>query len=315
MDRFEELFSKYDFKNLEFDFVSSSANQLIKNGFERNNDKAVYSQLLSFIDITSLNFSDSQESIISFVNKINAFDDQFEILPHPASICVFPAFVPVVKDNLQENLDIAAVVGFPYPHTFTEVKIAETAMAVMEGASEIDYVMPISSFLASNYDDVYMELTEIKSACQNAKFKVILETGLLNSPELIKKASILAMSAGADFIKTSTGKYIGEELNLVVKLLEDNDFNLFINSPSIKIDDKKNVINKSFKEFNELNSAMVGLKVAGGVSYTSDAVSYFTLVKSVLGDNWMTPEYFRIGASKLVNNLLSSVSGKDISYF
>lgn len=292
MDRFEELFSKYDFKNLEFDFVSSSANQLIKNGFERNNDKAVYSQLLSFIDITSLNFSDSQESIISFVNKINAFDDQFEILPHPASICVFPAFVPVVKDNLQENLDIATVVGFPYPHTFTEVKIAETAMAVMEGASEIDYVMPISSFLASNYDDVYMELTEIKSACQNAKFKVILETGLLNSPELIKKASILAMSAGADFIKTSTGKYSISATYEAVYVMAN-----------------------AIKEFNELNSAMVGLKVAGGVSSTSDAVSYFTLVKSVLGDNWMTPEYFRIGASKLVNNLLSSVSGKDISYF
>lgn len=292
MDRFEELFSKYDFKNLEFDFVTSSANQLIKDGFERNNDKAVYSQLLSFIDITSLNFSDSQESIISFVNKINAFDDQFEILPHPASICVFPAFVPVVKDNLQENLDIAAVVGFPYPHTFTEVKIAETAMAVMEGASEIDYVMPISSFLASNYDDVYMELTEIKSACQNAKFKVILETGLLNSPELIKKASILAMSAGADFIKTSTGKYSISATYEAVYVMAN-----------------------AIKEFNELNSAMVGLKVAGGVSSTSDAVSYFTLVKSVLGDNWMTPEYFRIGASKLVNNLLSSLSGKDISYF
>jgi deoxyribose-phosphate aldolase len=292
MDCFEELFSKYDFKNLEFDFVTSSANQLIKDGFERNNDKAVYSQLLSFIDITSLNFSDSQESIISFVNKINAFDDQFEILPHPASICVFPAFVPVVKDNLQENLDIAAVVGFPYPHTFTEVKIAETAMAVMEGASEIDYVMPISSFLASNYDDVYMELTEIKSACQNAKFKVILETGLLNSPELIKKASILAMSAGADFIKTSTGKYSISATYEAVYVMAN-----------------------AIKEFNELNSAMVGLKVAGGVSSTSDAVSYFTLVKSVLGDNWMTPEYFRIGASKLVNNLLSSVSGKDISYF
>ncbi len=292
MDRFEELFSKYDFKNLEFDFVTSSANQLIKDGFERNNDKAVYSQLLSFIDITSLNFSDSQESIISFVNKINAFDDQFEILPHPASICVFPAFVPVVKDNLQENLDIAAVVGFPYPHTFTEVKIAETAMAVMEGASEIDYVMPISSFLASNYDDVYMELTEIKSACQNEKFKVILETGLLNSPELIKKASILAMSAGADFIKTSTGKYSISATYEAVYVMAN-----------------------AIKEFNELNSAMVGLKVAGGVSSTSDAVSYFTLVKSVLGDNWMTPEYFRIGASKLVNNLLSSVSGKDISYF
>lgn len=292
MDRFEELFSKYDFKNLEFDFVTSSANQLIKDGFERNNDKAVYSQLLSFIDITSLNFSDSQESIISFVNKINAFDDQFEILPHPASICVFPAFVPIVKDNLQENLDIAAVVGFPYPHTFTEVKIAETAMAVMEGASEIDYVMPISSFLASNYDDVYMELTEIKSACQNAKFKVILETGLLNSPELIKKASILAMSAGADFIKTSTGKYSISATYEAVYVMAN-----------------------AIKEFNELNSAMVGLKVAGGVSSTSDAVSYFTLVKSVLGDNWMTPEYFRIGASKLVNNLLSSVSGKDISYF
>lgn len=292
MDRFDELFSKYDFSNLDFATISNKANQLVRDSFDRNNDKAIYSQLLSFIDITSLNFGDSPESIISFVNKINVFDDHFEILPHPAAICVFPAFVPIVKDNLQENLDIASVVGFPYPHTFTEVKIAETAMAVMEGASEIDYVLPVSSFLAGNYDEVYMELTEIKSACQNAKFKVILETGLLNSPELIKKASILAMAAGADFIKTSTGKY---SINASFEAVY--------------------VMANAIKEFNQLNASKVGLKVAGGVSTTADAVSYYSLVKSVLGEEWLTPDYFRIGASKLVNNLLSSISGQEISYF
>lgn len=292
MDRFDELFSKYDFSNLDFATISNKANQLVRDSFDRNNDKAIYSQLLSFIDITSLNFGDSPESIISFVNKINVFDDHFEILPHPAAICVFPAFVPIVKDNLQENLDIASVVGFPYPHTFTEVKIAETAMAVIEGASEIDYVLPVSSFLAGNYDEVYMELTEIKSACQNAKFKVILETGLLNSPELIKKASILAMAAGADFIKTSTGKY---SINASFEAVY--------------------VMANAIKEFNQLNASKVGLKVAGGVSTTADAVSYYSLVKSVLGEEWLTPDYFRIGASKLVNNLLSSISGQEISYF
>lgn len=292
MDRFEELFSKYDFSNLDFESVSNKAHQFVKDGFERNNDKAVYSQLLSFIDITSLNFGDSFDSIISFVNKINAFDDHFEILPHPAAICVFPAFVPIVKDNLQENLDIASVIGFPYPHTFTEVKIAEAAMSVMEGASEIDYVLPSSLFLSSNYDDVYMEITEIKSACQNAKLKVILETGLLNSPVMIKKASILSMAAGADFLKTSTGKY---SINATLEAVY--------------------VMANAIKEFNQFNSSKVGLKVSGGVSTTSDAVSYYTLVKSVLGEEWLTPDYFRIGASKLVNHLLSSISGKDIAYF
>ena len=308
MDRFEELFSKYDFSNLDFESVSNKAHQLVKDGFERNNDKAIYSKLLSFIDITSLNFGDSYDSIISFVNKINAFDDHFEILPHPAAICVFPAFVPIVKDNLQENLekdnarteflkskgylDIASVIGFPYPHTFTEVKIAEAAMSVMEGASEIDYVLPSSSFLAGNYDDVYMELTEVKSACQNAKLKVILETGLLNSPEMIKKASILSMAAGADFIKTSTGKY---SINATLEAVY--------------------VMATAIKEFNQLNSSKVGLKVAGGVSTTSDAVSYYSMVNAVLGEEWLTPDYFRIGASKLVNHLLSSISGKDIAYF
>ena len=292
MDRFEELFSKYDFSNLDFESVSNKAHQLVNDGFERNNDKAVYSQLLSFIDITSLNFGDSFDSIISFVNKINAFDDHFEILPHPAAICVFPAFVSIVKDNLQENLDIASVIGFPYPHTFTEVKIAEAAMAVMDGASEIDYVLPSSLFLSGNYDDVYMEITEIKSACQNAKLKVILETGLLNSPAMIKKASILSMAAGADFIKTSTGKY---SINATLEAVY--------------------VMANAIKEFNQLNSSKVGLKVAGGVSTTSDAVSYYTLVQSVLGEEWLTPDYFRIGASKLVNHLLSSISGKDIAYF
>ena len=292
MDRFEELFSKYDFSNLDFESVSTKAHQLVKDGFERNNDKAIYSKLLSFIDITSLNFGDSYDSIISFVNKINAFDDNFEILPHPAAICVFPAFVPIVKDNLQENLDIASVIGFPYPHTFTEVKIAEAAMSVMEGASEIDYVLPSASFLAGNYDDVYMELTEVKSACQNAKLKVILETGLLNSPEMIKKASILSMAAGADFIKTSTGKY---SINATLEAVY--------------------VMATAIKEFNQLNSSKVGLKVAGGVSTTSDAVSYYSLVNAILGEEWLTPDYFRIGASKLVNHLLSSISGKDIAYF
>lgn len=292
MDRFEELFSKYDFSNLDFESVSNKAHQLVKDGFERNNDKAIYSKLLSFIDITSLNFGDSYDSIISFVNKINAFDDHFEILPHPAAICVFPAFVPIVKDNLQENLDIASVIGFPYPHTFTEVKIAEAAMSVMEGASEIDYVLPSASFLVGNYDDVYMELTEVKSACQNAKLKVILETGLLNSPEMIKKASILSMAAGADFIKTSTGKY---SINATLEAVY--------------------VMATAIKEFNQLNSSKVGLKVAGGVSTTSDAVSYYSLVNAVLGEEWLTPDYFRIGASKLVNHLLSSISGKDIAYF
>ncbi len=292
MDRFDELFSKYDFSNLEKENVTAEAERLVADNFKTYNVNAVYSNILSCLDLTSLNPDDTFEKINNLVELVNGFDDEFDILPHPAALCVYPSFIQTVKDTLRENLEIATVVGFPHSDTFMEVKIAEVGMSVLEGATEIDVVMPLSLFLSQNYGDVYDELSEIKLACQDAKLKVILETGLLDDPVLIKKASILAMAAGADFIKTSTGKISkGASFEAVY------------------------VMAQAIKEYNALAGRKVGLKVAGGVSDTASAVSYYALVASILGEGWMNSSLFRIGTSKLANRLLSSLAGREISYF
>lgn len=292
MDRFDELFSKYDFTNLEPGLITQQAESIIADNIKLYNQKSVYSNILSCIDLTSLNSDDTISKITSLVDLVNGFDDEFEILPHPAAICVYPSYISTVKDNLQEDVEIATVVGFPHSNTFLEVKIAEVGMSIMEGATEIDVVMPLGLFCSRYYSEVYDELSEIKSACQGAKLKVILETGVLEDPVLIKKASIIAMAAGADFIKTSTGKSSkGATFEAVY------------------------VMAQTIKEFNELNNQKVGLKVAGGVSDTMTAIKYYTLVSTILGDEWMNSSLFRIGTSKLINRLLSDLSGREISYF
>ncbi|MBR2261162.1 MAG: deoxyribose-phosphate aldolase [Paludibacteraceae bacterium] len=292
MDRFDELFSKYDFTNLEPGLITQQAESIIADNIKLYNQKSVYSNILSCIDLTSLNSDDTISKITSLVDLVNGFDDEFEILPHPAAICVYPSYISTVKDNLQEDVEIATVVGFPHSNTFLEVKIAEVGMSIMEGATEIDVVMPLGLFCSRCYSEVYDELSEIKLACQGAKLKVILETGVLEDPVLIKKASIIAMAAGADFIKTSTGKSSkGATFEAVY------------------------VMAQTIKEFNELNNQKVGLKVAGGVSDTMTAIKYYTLVSTILGDEWMNSSLFRIGTSKLINRLLSDLSGREISYF
>lgn len=292
MERFEAVLKEYDFSMTDR-AVAESVEKILGEHCSKNMEKAVYSQLLSFVDLTSLNTEDTIDKITEMVEKVNQFDEQFDILPHPAGICVYPALVPIVKDNLQEDVDIVAVAaGFPHSQTFVEVKIAEVAMAVMEGATEIDVVIPVGKLLSGNYDEVYSELSEIKQSCRDAKLKVILETGLLKNAETIKKAALVSMVAGADFIKTSTGK-----------------------GPQGATPEAFYVMCQAVKEFNAKNGSKVGVKVAGGVSQTEDAVKYYTIVKNVLGDSWLTPELFRIGASRLVNNLLTSIIGKEVKYF
>ena len=292
MDRYEELFSKYDFDKLDKENITYEVEKILADNFAKYNNNTVYTKILGCVDLTSLNSDDTMEKIENLVGLVNNFDEKFEIMPTPAALCVYPSFISTVKDNLQEDLEIATVVGFPHSNTYTEVKIAETGMCVMDGATEIDVVMPLGLFCSQNYDEVYVELSEVKTACQNAKMKVILETGLLNDPVEIKKASILAMTAGADFIKTSTGKSsVGATLEAVY------------------------VMSQAVKEFYEINKHKVGVKVAGGVSDTKSAVGYFTLVASILGEEWMTSDLFRIGASRLVNNLLSSLANREINYF
>lgn len=292
MSKFDDLFNKYDCQ-LDDNEVKAAVDTIISENFDTNNNPSVYKKCLSFIDLTSLNGTDTQAEIISMVDKVNHFNEVFPTLTNVGAICVFPSMVSVVKDHLTENVGIASVAaGFPASQTFIEVKIAETSMAVMEGATEIDVVISIGKFLERDYQEVYEELSEIKSACRDAHLKVILETGALQTAQNIKKASLIAMAAGADFIKTSTGK-----IPLAATL------------------EATYVMCSTIKEWHEKTGQKIAYKPAGGIVTTDDAVKHFTLVKTILGEEWLHPEMFRIGASRLANNLLSSIEKKEVKYF
>ena len=207
MKDFKSLYKEYQCDEITNNAVNSAVEDILKKHFDENNNEQVYKKCLNLIDLTSLNGTDTEAEITAMVKKVNEFDSHFPDLNNVAAICVYPAMVPVVKANLTESIGIAAVsAGFPASQTFIEIKVAETAMAVMEGATEIDVVISIGKFLEEKYDEVFEELEEIKAACKDAHLKVILETGALKNASDIKKASVLSMAAKADFIKTSTGK-------------------------------------------------------------------------------------------------------------
>lgn len=292
MTNFEELFKVYNCK-LNDEVVKQEVEKILSAHFAENDTPAVYKQCLNQIDLTSLNGSDTHAGIESMTRKVNEFKQHFPHLPNVAAMCVYPALVPVVKETLTENVGIAAVAGgFPASQTFLEIKVAETAMTVLEGATEIDVVISIGKFLEGRYEEVYDELSEIKASCRDAHLKVILETGELKTAENIMKASLVAMSAGADFIKTSTGK-------TSVSATPEATY----------------VMCQAIKQWSEKNGQKVGYKPAGGISTTEDAVKHYTLVKEILGTEWLNNKLFRFGASRLANNLLSSIEGKEVKYF
>ncbi len=246
-------------------------------------DKSILSHIFSLIDLTSLNSTDSASKIKGLVDKVNGLSERFPDLPNVAAICVFPNFVPVVRKALKEKkVKIASVAAsFPSSQTFIEIKTAEVRTAVVSGADEVDIVLSLGEFLEGNYDFVSEEIRKIKEAAGKAHLKVILETGSIEDLSLIKLASFLAMEAGADFIKTSTGK------------MEKGA------SPEALW-----VMCEAIKEFYEKTGKVVGIKPAGGISDISTAVRYYLIVNEVLGNDWLKPERFRIGASKLANLLL-----------
>ena len=283
VDKYRDTLKKYktDIKDAD---ITQKVNEIISKKFDQNNTKEVYKRIYSCIDLTSLNATDTREEIWNFTETVNDFEGSSDV-DNVAAICVFPNFVETVKEALTANVNIASVAGgFPSSQTFTEVKIAETGLAVATGADEIDIVLNLGYFLEENYEDVCEEIDEIKNACREAKLKVILETGALKSAKNIMKASILALYSGADFIKTSTGKvYEGATLEAAY------------------------VMCTAIKEYNQKTGNKAGFKASGGISTTEDAVKYYTIVKEVLGDEYLNKEYFRIGASRLVNNLLESI--------
>lgn len=291
--KFEELFSLYGCDFITDEQVKQEMELLLSAHFEENNTLEVYKRCFNSIDLTSLKETDTEEEIRSMVEKVNNFEENFPDIPNVGAICVFPSMVSTVKATLTEPIGIAAVsAGFPASQTFIEVKVAETAMCVMEGATEIDVVISVGKFLAGKYDEVFEELTEIKSACRDAHLKVILETGALKTAANIKKASVLAMAAGADFIKTSTGK-------IPVAATPEATF----------------IMCTAIKEWNEKTGAKVGYKPAGGIATAEDAVKHYTLVKEILGDEWLNNKLFRFGASSLANKLLSSIRQEEVKYF
>jgi deoxyribose-phosphate aldolase len=292
MNKYEELFKKYNCE-ISDTSVEKEVKLILDKHLKENMNTDVYKQCLNLIDLTSLNGTDTEEQIYEMVQKVNKFQESYPDLPNVGAICVYPSLVSVVKENLTEDIEIASVsAGFPASQTFIEVKIAETSMAVMEGASEIDVVISIGKFLSEEYETVYEELAEIKSACRNAHLKIIIESGDLKSASNIKKASLLSMAAGADFIKTSTGK-----------------------TPVAATPFATYVMCKAIKEWHEQTGEKVGYKPAGGIVTTEEAVVHYTIVKEILGKEWLNNKLFRLGASRLANNLLSSILGKEEKYF
>ncbi len=284
MSKYQEVLNRFDL-NLKDEVVCQQVSDIIGKKYAENNNKEVLKLLYSCIDLTSLNTEDSKESIWKFVEKVNEFEGSRPDMDNVAAICVFPNFTGIVKDALTADVKIAAVAsGFPSSQTFIEVKIAETSLAVSEGADEIDIVLNLGEFFENNFEEVCNEIEEIKDACRDAHLKVILETGLLKTASNIKKASILSMYSGADFIKTSTGKvYAGASLEAAY------------------------VMCQAIREYNALHNRKIGLKVSGGIRSAEEAVKYYTIVKEVLGREWLTPDYFRIGASSLAVNLLEAI--------
>ena len=292
-NKIQQAFAKY---NLELDDeqVKREVAALIANHREENNTIAVKKFLLNSVELTTLKTDDSEDSVMRFVEKVNKFDDVYPELGHVATVCVYPCFASICHDTLEnEEVEIACVSAcFPSSQSFIEVKIAETALAIKDGATEIDIVQSVGRFLAGDYETVADEIAELKEVCGDKKLKVILETGCLKTASNIKKASILAMYAGADYIKTSTGKL----------------------EPAAT-PEAAYVMCQAIKEYYEETGIQIGFKPAGGMKTVEDALTYYTIVKEVLGEQWLNNTMLRLGTSSLANKLLSDIQGETIQFF
>ena len=286
MDRYNEAIAKYE-KNLNDEIVKNEVENLLKAHLNENCNEEVYKTIFSCMDLTSLNVTDNYESVSKLVEMVNKMDNDYSNIPNVAAICVYPNFVTAVRGTLEvSDVNVASVSGgFPSSQTFSEIKAIEAGLAIKDGADELDIVMNVGNFVIGNYEDMCDEINEIKEICGEAKLKVILETGALESAENIRKAAILSIYAGADFIKTSTGK-IGVGATPEAFYVMCNTVKDYYNETGTKI----------------------GVKAAGGIKTASDATKYYTIVKEVLGEGWLNKEFFRIGAAGLANNLIAAIN-------
>ena len=280
-NKYQQAFNKFEAAGSE-ELIAGKVKSILENHEKENFTPEVLMQIHDCIDLTSLTSIDTKESIWKLVDKVNDFEGIRPDVPNVAAICTYPLFVETVKQALTaQDVNIASVAGgFPSSQTFMEVKIAEAAIAAMQGANEIDMVMNLGYFMEENYEEIAEELQEVKESCRGAKLKVILETGALVTPENIQKAAILALYSNADFIKTSTGKgYPGATPEAVYTMCQ------------------------AIKTYHSISGRKVGIKVSGGVRTAEDAVKYYTIVKETLGNDWLNKDLFRIGASSLVEDI------------
>ena len=287
--------SKYEYVLKEYSSAPSAEEikEAVKRAsekFEKNRTSEIAKELFNCVDLTTLKYTDNAESVLQLTEKVNALDEKYPDLKNVAAICVYPNFAEIVSESLEvENVQVACVSGgFPSSQTFSEVKIAETALALQAGATEIDIVLSVGTFLDGDYESVCDEIQELKELCGEKSLKVILETGALATAENIKKAAILSIYSGADFIKTSTGK----------------------ESPAAT-PEAAYVMCKTIKEYYEKTGRKIGFKAAGGINSVDEALLYYNIVEDTLGKDWLNNKLFRIGTSRLANMLLRTITGEE----
>ncbi len=291
--KYAQVFAQYR-TELDDKEVAKEVRRIIGQMAGENDTKEVRRFLRGSVERTSLKATDSEESVLRLTERVNAFYNEFPHLPHVATICVYPCYAQIVSQSLEvDGVELACVSGgFPSSHTLLEVKVAETALALKDGATEIDIVMSVGKFLSEDYETVCDEIAELKGVCGERRMKVILETGLLGNAKNIKQAALLAMYSGADYIKTSTGK-----------------------EKPAATPEAAYVMCQAIKEYYETTGIQIGFKPAGGINTVADAIAYYTIVKEVLGERWLTNEWFRLGTSRLANLLLCDLEGKGITFF
>ena len=291
--KYEQMLSQYN-TALNDSEIAAKVAEMIEKKVPENDTLAVKRFLMGSVELTTLKTTDSEESVLAFTEKVNKFEDAYPELPHIATICVYPCFAKIVSQSLEvEGVEVACVSGsFPSSQALIEIKTVETALALKDGATEIDIVMSVGKYLSGDYETLCDEISELKAICGDRKMKVILETGLLPSASDIKKASLLAMYSGADYIKTSTGK-----------------------EKPAATPEAAYVMCQAIKEYYDKTGIQIGFKPAGGLNTVHDALVYYTIVKEVLGEKWLTNQWLRLGTSRLANLLLSEVLGEETKFF
>ena len=291
--KYDQMLGQYN-TALNDSEIAAKVAEIIEKKVPENDTLAVKKFLMGSVELTTLKTTDSEESVLAFTEKVNKFEDAYPELPHIATICVYPCFAKIVSQSLEvEGVEVACVSGsFPSSQALIEIKTVETAHALKDGATEIDIVMSVGKYLSGDYETLCDEISELKAICGDKKMKVILETGLLPSASDIKKASLLAMYAGADYIKTSTGK-----------------------EKPAATPEAAYVMCQAIKEYYDKTGIQIGFKPAGGLNTVHDALIYYTIVKEVLGEKWLTNQWLRLGTSRLANLLLSEVVGEEVKFF